>query len=65
MTANNTGGSTLMNLGDNVKYTDEDGNEILAVIQKKQSDGKIVISLCGEGKTIAVEKSEVSSDLSI
>lgn len=52
-----------MNLGDNVKYTDEEGNEILTVIQKKTSDGKIGISL-GD-KVIYVEESEIDSDLSI
>lgn len=53
-----------MKLGDNVKYTDEDNNEILAVIQAKTEDGKLVISLPG-GVSLTVDSSEVDDDLSV
>lgn len=53
-----------MKLGDSVKYTDEDNNEVLAVIQAKTQDGKIVISLPG-GASLTVDTKEVDSDLSI
>ena len=53
-----------MKLGDNVKYTDEDNNEILAVIQAKTEDGKVVISLPG-GISLAVDSSDLDDDLDI
>ena len=52
-----------MNLGDYVKYTDDDGNELLAQIQAKLTDGQLVISLAG-GTTIKVDSGDVDADLS-
>lgn len=53
-----------MNLGDNVKYTDPDSNELLATLCGKTASGKFIISLAG-GLTIEVDSSEVDSDLSV
>ncbi len=53
-----------LSLGQNVKYTDENNNAVLAVIQAATSDGDIVISLPG-GATLTVQQSDVSDELEI
>ena len=52
-----------MKLGDQVKYTDDDSNEILATIQAKTSDGDVIISLPG-GNTIKVLSADINTKLS-
>ena len=52
-----------MKLGDNVKYTDKDGNMILAVIQAKTTDNSIIISIPG-GETISIAADDVSEAIS-
>lgn len=53
---------TDLSLGQNVKYTDDDSNELLATIQAKTADGKLIISLAG-GTTLTVNASDVDDTL--
>ena len=53
-----------LSLGQNVKYTDENNNEILAVIQESTAGGDLVIALPG-GITKVVSTSDVDDDLEI
>ena len=53
-----------LSLGQQVKYTDDESNQILATIQAKNSDGKLVISVAG-GETKTVDTTDVNEELKL
>ena len=54
---------TELSLGQSVKYTNDEGDNILATIQASNSDGDVTIALPG-GNTLTIASGDIASKIS-